>query len=119
MQFLLLIHGDERAQAKMTPAQQERQFGAYMAYTQELIKAGVHRGGEPLTPSEGGAKVTVREGKARVVDGPFTESKEVLGGFYMVECASRDEAIKWAAKCPGAEDGTMEVREVMYIPKPA
>jgi hypothetical protein len=115
MQFLLLIHGDERQ--KLTPPQAERQFAAYMAYTEELIKAGVMRAGEPLKPSDGGAKVTVREGKTRVVDGPFTESKEVLGGFYMIECASRDEAIRWAAKCPGAAEGTMEVREVLPIPK--
>jgi hypothetical protein len=117
MQFLLLIHGDERAQAKMTPAETEKHFAAYMAYTNELVKAGVMRGGEPLKPSGGGAKVTVRDGKTRVVDGPFTESKEVLGGFYMVECASRDEAIRWAAKCPGASEGTMEVREVLPVPK--
>jgi hypothetical protein len=52
-----------------------------------------------------------------VVDGPFTESKEVLGGFYLVECASKEEAVAWAAKCPGAAYGTMEVREIMVFPK--
>jgi hypothetical protein len=118
MQFLLLIHGDERQQARMTPDELEKQFAAYMSYTKDLSKAGVWLGGEPLKPSDGGAKVTVREGKTRIVDGPFTESKEVLGGFYMVECATRDEAIAWAAKCPGASHGTMEVREVLPIPKP-
>jgi hypothetical protein len=117
MQFLLLIHGDEIEQARMTPAELEKQFGAYMAYTNELAKAGVMLGGEPLKPSDGGARVTVREGKTRVVDGPFTESKEVLGGFYMIECATREEAIKWAARCPGASEGTMEVREVLPVPK--
>ena len=117
MQFLLLIHADERAQARFTPEQSQAQFAAYMKYTNDLVHAGVMRGGDPLKPSEGGAKVTVKDGKTRVVDGPFTESKEVLGGYYMIECSSRDDAIAWAAKCPGAREGTMEVREVMVIPK--
>jgi hypothetical protein len=59
--------------------------------------------------------VTVRDGKTRIVDGPFTESKEALGGYYVIDCASREEAIKWAAKCPGASHGTMEVREILPI----
>jgi hypothetical protein len=117
MQFLLLIHGDEQKDAKLSPAQRDKQFADYMAYTNELVKAGVMLAGEPLKPSDGGAKVTVRDGKTRVVDGPFTESKEVLGGFYMIECGSREDAIRWAAKCPGASDGTMEVREVLAIPR--
>jgi hypothetical protein len=112
MEFVLLIHSDERAGAQMSDADRAAQHDAYKAYTEELVKAGVMRAGNPLQPSNGGAKVTVREGKTRIIDGPFTESKEVLGGYYIIDCASREEAIKWAAKCPGATHGTMEVREV-------
>jgi len=111
MQFLLLIHASEGGTP--TAAEGEQIHAAYKSYTEELKKAGVWRGGEPLMPSAEGKKVTVREGKTRIVDGPFTEAKEVLGGFYMVDVPSRDEAVKWAAKCPGAHHGTMEVREVM------
>lgn len=117
MQFLLLIQGDEAEWAKATEAEKKATFSKYMAYSQELQRAGVMRSGEPLRDSSTGARVQVRAGKTRVVDGPFTESKEVLGGFYLVECASKDEAVKWAAKCPGAEYGTMEVREIMVFPK--
>jgi hypothetical protein len=116
MQFLLLIHGAEgqtHTEAEMGQITQE-----YIAYSRELQGAGVMQAGAPLMPSAKGAKVTVRESKQRVVDGPFTEAKEVLGGFYMVEVATLADAIAWAAKCPGARYGTMEVREVRPFPMP-
>jgi hypothetical protein len=111
MQFLLLIHGSEAGTP--SPAERQQIHADYKAYTEELQKAGVMRGGDPLMPSAKGAKVSVREGKTRIVDGPFTEAKEVLGGYYMVDVPTLAEAVKWAAKCPGAHHGTMEVREVM------
>jgi hypothetical protein len=111
MQFLLLIHGNENR--TMSQPEREQMHAAYRDYTKEMTGAGIMRGGDALMPTEKGAKVSVREGKTRIVDGPFTEAKEVLGGYYLVDVATRDEAVKWAAKCPGALHGTMEVREVM------
>jgi hypothetical protein len=111
MQFLLLIHANENG--TMSPAEREQMHAAYRDYTKEATEAGIMRGGDALMPTAKGAKVSVREGKTRIVDGPFAEAKEVLGGYYLVDVATRDEAVKWAAKCPGALHGTMEVREVM------
>ncbi len=111
MQFLLLIHEPE-ATAARSPSEREALTADYVGYTKELQAAGVMRGGDPLMPSAKGAKVSVREGKTRIVDGPFTEAKEVLGGYYMVDVPALAEAVEWAAKCPGAKHGTMEVREV-------
>ncbi len=116
MQFLLLIHESENQ--TRTPADREAMQADYVVYTKELMAAGVMRGGDPLQPSATGAKVSVREGKRRVVDGPFTEAKEVLGGYYMIDVPDLAAAVGWAEKCPGAKVGTMEVREVRPYPKP-
>jgi len=116
MRYLLIIHGDEKAQATATKAEKEQVFAAYMTYTNELKQAGVMLGGDALLPSMQGAKVTVRGGKRSVVDGPFQETKEVIGGYYLIQCDTLDEAKSWAAKCPGASHGTMEVRAVMDYP---
>ena len=86
-------------------------------YNEELIKAGVLLALDGLHPSSKGARVKF-SGKSRtVVDGPFTEAKEVCGGFYLIDVADKAAAVKWAAKCPGARAGTMEVREVMPTPR--
>ncbi len=116
MEFLLLIHVDENL--KRTPAEQEAMHAEYGAYSKELVAAGVMLGGEPLMHSSKGAKVSVREGKTRIVDGPFAEAKEALGGYYKVNVPALADAVKWAAKCPGAKHGTMEVREVMPFARP-
>ena len=116
MQFILLIHaaeGQQHSEAELAQMTKD-----YFAYTRELQAAGIMQAGAPLMPSDKGAKVTVRESKQRVVDGPFTEAKEVLGGFYMVDVPTLADAIAWAAKCPGARHGTMEVREVREYPMP-
>lgn len=113
MKFLLIIHGDENAMTKASPADRDRVFAAYRDYTEEMNKAGVRRGGEALMPSARGAKVQKRGEKTSVVDGPFTEAREVVGGYYLIEVASQKEAISWAERCPGASFGTIEVREVV------
>jgi hypothetical protein len=112
MQFLLTIHHDEKAAAKATDTERKALFAQYGTYTEELKKAGVMKGGEALQPSSQSSRVAVREGKRNVIDGPFSEAKEVLGGFYLIECGTKEEAVKWAAKCPGASYGTMGVHAI-------
>ena len=112
MQFLLTIHQDEKASAKATDTERAAIFASYGAYTQELKASGVMKGGEALHPSSQSSRVAVREGKRNVVDGPFSEAKEVLGGFYLIDCQNREEAVKWAAKCPGAIHGTVGVHAI-------
>lgn len=116
-QFLILINSDERAAAKATVEQQKEMTAAYMKYTGELKSGGVFLGGEGLEPSNNGARISWKEGHKVVTDGPFTEAKEVIGGFYLIDVKSRDEAIEWASKCPGAKMGGVEVRSVMTYPK--
>jgi hypothetical protein len=117
-QYLILINTDEKAATKATVEQQKEMMGAYFKYTEELKKAGVFLAGEGLESSAKGARVTHREGRRIVTDGPFAEAKEVIGGFYLIEAKTRDEAIDWGAKCPAAQSGTgVEVRSVMVFPK--
>jgi hypothetical protein len=117
MQFMIVINSDEKAQAKATVEQQKEMHAAYMKYTSDLKSAGVMLGGEGLEPSASGARISFKEGHRVVTDGPFTEAKEVVGGFYLIDVKSRDEAIEWASKCPGAKLAGVEVRSVMMMPK--
>ncbi len=112
-QYMLLIYGEESVWANMTPDQLSAEMGAYMAYTEDLQKAGVYLGGHELQPVETAKTVSVSGGKQKVVDGPFTETKEALGGYYFISAESQEEALAWAAKCPGARHGRIEVRPVV------
>src|SRR5262249_32207604 len=112
MQYALLIHGDETSWPRMSQAEQAAGMAAYMAYTEALSKAGVLRGGERLRPSSSSTTVRLVDGKSQVLDGPYAESKEQLGGFYLIEVADLDAALGWAARCPGAAYGTIEVRPI-------
>src|SRR5438093_13583729 len=108
MKFILMIHGHEGR-----PAEEDRKLvERHMRYGAELTAAGKMLGGQRLRPAAEAVCVTNHHGKHSVVDGPFAETKEVLGGFYLIECASKAEAIEWAAKCPGADYGTVEVRPI-------
>ncbi|HEV8322010.1 MAG TPA: YciI family protein [Myxococcota bacterium] len=113
MQFLLMINGDESARANMSKDELGKVFEQYMAYTKMLKDGGHFVAGDALQPEATGARVRVRGGKRTVVDGPFAETKEVLGGYYLVNCETKEQAIELAAKCPGAAHGTMEVRPVV------
>jgi hypothetical protein len=107
--------GDE---AKMNAAVEVDDTGMsaeYAAYNEALTKAGAIRGGERLRPSSASTTVKVRDGKAVVLAGPYAETQEQLGGFYTIEAATLDEAIDWAAKCPAAQFGTIEVRPIWPI----
>ena len=112
MQYTLLIHTEEGAWAAMTPAQKQQGSAAYAAYTEALIKSGAMVAGERLRPTSTASTVKVIDGKTKVLDGPYAESKEQLAGFYIIEAKDLDSAIAWAAKCPGAHHGTMEVRPI-------
>jgi hypothetical protein len=112
MQYMLLIHAEESAFAKMTPAQQQQGYAAYTAYTAALKSSGAHVASDRLRDSSTATIVKVRDGKTKVLDGPYAESKEQLAGYYLIEAKDLDEALKWAEKCPGAQHGTMEVRPI-------
>jgi hypothetical protein len=111
MKYLCTIYGDESQWSNATPEQMGEVMAAYNAFGEEA--AGVIRGGEGLEPTSSATTVRVRDGERVLSDGPFAETKEQLGGFYLLECDSLDEAIGWAAKIPGAATGSVEVRPVM------
>jgi hypothetical protein len=113
MQYLLMIYGDESMWEKMTPEQQQQGGAAYMAYTEALKAAGVLAGSNRLRPSA--TATTVRpgaNGKTQVLDGPFADTKEQLGGYYLIDVPDLDAALGWAAKCPAASHGIVEVRAI-------
>ena len=112
MQYMLLVHADENAWGKLSKAQQEQGVAAYWAYDETLKNAGVLRSDNRLQPSSASSTVKIRDGKTKVMNGPYAESKEQIGGYYIIEVADVDAALSWAAKCPGAQHGTMEVRPV-------
>lgn len=116
-QWMIAIYGDEQAEAQASEAETARVIEAYGAYTKALGDAGVIRGGERLRPSAEARRVRVRGGQRAILDGPFTETKEVLGGFYLLECATREEALEWGARCPGAEHAFVEVWPIWEYPK--
>ena len=112
MQYLLLIHNDESAIQNASKAQGEQIMSAYMAYTEALKKAGVYVGSNRLQYTRTASTVRVANGKTQVVDGPYAETKEQLAGYYLVDVPDLDAAISWAARCPGASHGALEVRPV-------
>jgi hypothetical protein len=119
MEYMILIYGDEQAWAALDDAGMKAMYGEYMSYTQDLAKAGVLRGGSELKPVATATTVRVRDGKLRTTDGPFAETKEQLGGYYLIEAPDLDAAVKWAARCPGAKHGSCEVRPLNPNPPPA
>ena len=111
MKYLCTIYGDESQMSSATPEQVSEVLAAYGAFGEEA--GDVILGGEGLQPTSTATTVRVRNGERMLTDGPFAETKEQLGGFYLLECNSLDEAIEWAAKIPGARFGSVEVRPVM------
>ncbi len=112
MQYLLLLYADEAGWQKMTPAEQESGMAAYQAYSEALTEAGVLKGSNRLRPISTATTVRVVDGKNKVMDGPYAELKEQLGGYFMIDVPDLDAAISWAARCPGAGHGAVEVRPV-------
>jgi hypothetical protein len=113
MKYLLTIISDESQWADATPRELQEMMSAYEAFTREITAAGVMLGGEGLSPSSAATTVRVRGDEVVTSDGPFAETREQLGGYYLLDCGSEDEAIGWAARMPGARYGAIEVRPVM------
>lgn len=112
VQYLLLLYASEAGWSKLTPAEQEQGVAAYRAFTEALTKAGVLRGSNRLQPVSAASTVRNSNGKTQVLDGPYAESKEQLGGYYMIDVPDLDAALSWAARCPGASHGIVEVRPI-------
>jgi hypothetical protein len=116
MRYMLLIYGDPAAVADMTPEEGEAEMQKWFTYSAEMAEAGVMLGGDPLEDVTTATSVQVRDGQTLTTDGPFAETKEILGGYYMLDVPDLDAAVTWAAKCPGAVHGTIELRPVQELP---
>ena len=112
MQYLLLIYGNEGAMLKAPKEASSQMLGAYVAYSEAMHKAGVMVGGNRLRPTAEATTVRAPNGKKSVLNGPFAETREQLGGYYLIEAPDLDAALSWAARCPGAAHGSIEVRPV-------
>jgi hypothetical protein len=110
MKYLLLIYGDEAGMRSATQEQIGQTLAAYGAYTEAMTKAGAYVGGNRLRPTESASTVRIANGKTQVLDGPYAETKEQLAGYYMIDVPDLDAALSWAARCPGASRGAIEVR---------
>ena len=113
MQYLLLIYRSEAELAKMNPDARQKMTADYGAYTQSIIQSGHFKAGDGLQPSTTATTVRVRDGKVMTTDGPFAETREQLGGYYLVEAKDLDTALGLAARIPGAKEGSIEVRPIM------
>ncbi|MDX1510961.1 MAG: YciI family protein [Nitriliruptorales bacterium] len=116
MKYLLLIYTEDDG-PQGTPEEQAENMKAWFDYTGDMIAAGVHVAGDALLPTTTATSVRVRDGQRTTTDGPFAETKEVLGGYYLIDVPSLDEALAWAEKCPAALYGTIEVRPVAELPE--
>jgi hypothetical protein len=115
MQYLLLIYDAEKEWAAMPEAERNKMFGDYMAFTNDIKASGHYRAGDALQPVHTATTVRVREGKTSTTDGPFAETREQLGGYYLIEAKDLDEATRIAARIPSARIGSIEVRPVMVF----
>lgn len=115
MRFMMLMipKGYENAAPGTLPT--EKQVAPMLKYNEDLQKAGVLLSVDGLHPPSEGARITFKGGKPKVTDGPFAEAKEVLGGYWMIDVKSREEAIEWAKKCPASETETIEIRKVQEL----
>jgi hypothetical protein len=120
VRYLLLIYDEQSAATTQAPAPSEedvtRVMGDYAAFTKELRDRGMFEAGEALQSVASASTVRLREGQTLITDGPFMETKEALGGFYLLNCRDLDEALEFAAKCPAAQFGSIEVRPIWDAP---
>ena len=112
MQYMLLLYADINVFQKMTPDEEKQTYGAYQAFTEALKKAGAYQASGRLQPTSTATTVRVANGKTQVLNGPYAESKEQLGGYFLIDVPDLDAALSWAARCPGATHGTVEVRPI-------
>ena len=115
MQYLLLIYGNESAMRGATKEASSQMMSAYTAYTEAMKKAGVLAGSNRLRPTGDATTVRAPNGKKSVLNGPFAETKEQLGGYYLIEAPDLDAALSWAKRCPGSQHGSIEVRPVWQM----
>ena len=113
MRFMILMYPGAQAETGALP--DEKAIGAMMKYNEELTKAGVLLALEGLKPSSNGARIRFPGGKPVVSDGPFAEAKELVGGYWLIQVKSKEEAIQWASRCPGGEREMLEVRQVFEM----
>jgi len=112
MQYLLLIYGNEQAAQSASQEAVGQMVAAFGAYTRALKTAGVLAGSNRLKPTNAASTVRVTGGKTQVLDGPYAETKEQLAGYYLIDVPNLDAALSWAARCPGAAHGGIEVRPI-------
>jgi hypothetical protein len=110
MQYMMLIYSNEKGWAQLSPEQQKQGMAAYMAYSEALRNAGVLLSSNRLLNTDAATTVRVTDGKTQVLNGPYVDTKEQLGGYFLIEAPDLDAAIAWAARCPGASHGTVEIR---------
>ena len=118
MRYTLLIYGDETASGDAPPEQLKETMDGYWAYEAWLAEQGIKVAGEALLDTSQATTMRVRDGGAMTTDGPFAETKEQLGGFYLLECDNLDDALEAARRCPGSKYGSVEVRPVMEFDQP-
>ena len=116
MQYLLAIYVAESAEPEPGTPEFDEMIGNYARLTEDMERAGVKLDGRPLEPVSTATTIRVREGRTLTTDGPFAETKEQLGGFYLVDCPDLDEAIDWARRIPAAAYGSIEIRPIMTLP---
>ena len=119
MRYALLIYASEQDWASQSEEQGQAQFQEYMAFTKDIVDRGIMRSGEALQPTATATTVRVRNGETLSTDGPFAETKEQLGGFYVVEAKDLDEAIEIAVRIPDVRGGSIEVRPIMEMDMPS
>jgi hypothetical protein len=117
MQYLMLLYVNESGWKALKPEEQERGVAAYMAYNEALTKAGVLKGTNRLGPSASATTLRITNGKSQILDGPYADSKEQVGGYYLIDVPNLDAALSWAARCPAASHGIVEVRPLWAQPE--
>jgi hypothetical protein len=115
MQYILLAYADPTVFQKMTPEEQKQTYGAYQSFTEALTKAGAYKASNRLQPTSTATTVRVANGKTQVLNGPYVETKEQLGGFFLIDVPDLDAALSWAARCPASGHGTVEVRPIWVM----
>lgn len=113
MKYMLFIYGDPTINANPTPEQMQAEVQEYNLFSEEARRRNLYVAGEALHPVSAATTVRLRDGKTVVSDGPFAETREVLGGYYLLECKDLDEAIEMAAKIPGSRTGSIEIRPIV------
>ena len=113
MKYLLLLYGDESQWTNASPEDVQGEMEAYEKFGAEVMQAGAFISGEGLEATNAATTLRIRDGETVLTDGPFAETREQLGGFYLLECRDLDEAVAWAKKLPSAYSGSVEIRPVM------